>query len=270
LGFIDYQHPIFEIFRGPRGGDFAGARFFRSRSVQVLDGDSVAVLARFDDGSPALIEKTVGSGRVLTWTSTMDTYWTDFPQKPVFLPFVHRLIAHSSGRAEPVPFFTAGQILDVSNAAAMELAGLGEVEGVLAGDGEPVVLTPSGETRVFDGAEGSRFLHLDQQGVFDIRTSGNPEVRPVAVAVNVDLGEGDLAALDPAEVVASVAPRAPADGQGVERAGLSGRLQLEDRERRQSLWRFLLLVALVLLAVEALVSTRLSRPIGKRGLHAGS
>lgn len=269
LGHIDYQHPVFEIFRGPRGGDFATARFFRSRTVQVPEGDTVSVLARFDDGTPALIEKDVGEGRVMVWTSTMDTYWTDLPQRPVFLPFVHRLIAHTSGRAEAVPFFTAGQVLDVSNAAAMELAGLGDVGPVLNGPGSPVVLAPNGETRSFDGPEGERFLHLDHQGVFDIRTSEDPDVRPVAVAVNVDLTEGDLEALDPEELTASLIPWSPEAVVEAERAGLSGMLQQEDRERRQSLWRFLLLMALVLLAAEALVSARLSRPVGKGGIHAG-
>ena len=33
LGFLDYTHPVFEVFAGPRGGDFARARFFRSRSI---------------------------------------------------------------------------------------------------------------------------------------------------------------------------------------------------------------------------------------------
>ena len=30
------------------------------------------VLARFDDGAPALIERRVGSGRVLIWASSLD------------------------------------------------------------------------------------------------------------------------------------------------------------------------------------------------------
>ena len=51
------------------------------------------VLARFDDGAPALLERRVGSGRVLLWTSSLDLAWNDLPLKPVFLPFVHRSCA---------------------------------------------------------------------------------------------------------------------------------------------------------------------------------
>ena len=50
----------------------------------------------------------------------------------------------------------------------------------------------------------------------------------------------------------------------------AARLRLEDQERRQSLWRFLLLMAFVLLAVETVVSNRISRGAGRRGSHAGS
>ena len=39
---------------------------------------------------PALVERRVGTGRVLVWGSTLDTYWNDLPLQPVFLPFVHR------------------------------------------------------------------------------------------------------------------------------------------------------------------------------------
>ena len=58
------------------------------------------VLARFDAGAPALVERQVGSGRVLLWASTLDLSWSDLPLKPVFLPFVHRACA-PRGYTEP-------------------------------------------------------------------------------------------------------------------------------------------------------------------------
>jgi hypothetical protein len=70
LGALEYGDPIFEAFRAPRSGDFSGARFYSYRSVQpVKDGQ---VLARFDDGAPALVARRVGNGRVLLWTSSLD------------------------------------------------------------------------------------------------------------------------------------------------------------------------------------------------------
>ncbi|MDQ3880895.1 MAG: BatA domain-containing protein, partial [Chloroflexota bacterium] len=84
LGFLDRSHPVFELFRAPRSGDWASARFFRYRVLSV-QGNS-GVLARFDDGAVALAEKRVGKGKVLVWTSTLDNFWNDLALQPVFLP----------------------------------------------------------------------------------------------------------------------------------------------------------------------------------------
>lgn len=263
LGYLDYDHPVFELFRGPRRGDFSVARFFRARSWQVPPSDSVSVLARFDDGSPALAERRVGAGRTLVWASTLDAFWTDLALQPVFVPFVHQLVRHASGRTDVLDAFTAGQILDVSDARAMETAGLGEVAEALAASEGRVALAPSGAGIELPAGAGPHFLELGEQGFYEIRPPGRNDVRPVAVAVNVDPAEGDLAPLDPQEVEASIRSgggNVPAVGVDTERAQ---ELRLEDRERRQSLWRWLLAGAFLLLAAETVLSNRVSRGAGR-------
>lgn len=270
LGHLDYDHPVFEIFRGPRTGDFTGARFFRTRDLLVSDPETSRVLARFDDGSVAMAEKRVGEGRVLAWTSTLDAFWNDLAQQPVFLPFIHQLMRYVSGRVETAAAFTAGQVVDVTDAGAMATAGLGEVAEALAGQEERVAFTPSGESLTLPSGEGPHFLRLEEQGIYDIRVPGDADMRPLAVAVNVDLAEAELDPLDVEEMVASLVSRSQeAEAPRVEGARAT-RLRLEDQERRQSLWRFLLLIAFVLLAVETVVSNRISRMTGRRGFHAGS
>ena len=58
---IKFDHPIFEVFRD--SGRLAAARVFRY--VRTQPKPSTNVLARFEDGSPALMEASVGKGRVL-------------------------------------------------------------------------------------------------------------------------------------------------------------------------------------------------------------
>ncbi len=94
-------------------------------------------------------------------------------------------------------------------------------------------------------------------------------MRPVAIAVNVDRREADLTPLDAREVVAGVG--GSVDGapigsgpQGPE----SERLRQEDLERRQSLWRYLLIGALALLLVETLLSNRIGSGTRTGGGHA--
>ena len=77
LGFLEYSHPVFELFRAPRAGAFGAARFYRYRPVSAVDaraaGDTssmgATVLARFDDGSVALVERPIGDGRALVWAA---------------------------------------------------------------------------------------------------------------------------------------------------------------------------------------------------------
>ncbi|MBT8404095.1 MAG: BatA domain-containing protein [Gemmatimonadetes bacterium] len=259
LGYLDYDHPVFELFRGPRRGDFSSARFFRARSWQVPPGDSVRVLARFDDGTPALAERRLGEGRVLVWASTLDAFWTDLALQPVFVPFVHQLARHASGRTDVLDAFTAGQILDVTDARAMETAGLGEIAEALASEEGRIALSPSGASIDLPAGDEPHFLELAEQGFYEIRPPGRSDVRPVAVAVNVDLAEADLVPLDPEEVEASLLSGGGTSGVGAGDPARARELQREDRERRQSLWRWLLVAAFVLLAAETVWANRISR-----------
>lgn len=259
LGRLDYDHPVFEVFQGPRTGDFTGARFFRSRRFDVTPGDTARVLARFDDGAVALAERPVGDGRVLVWTSTLDDLWNDLAVQPVYLPFVHELVRYASGRPETVASFDAGQVIDVTDARAMATAGLGDAARALADAESRVAIAPDGTTLPLPVGSGPHFLELDQAGFYRIRPPGQDGVRPLAVAVNVELEEADPAGLDVDEVVASIASRSAASPTaGGSDGARAAELRLQDQERRQSFWRYLLLGALVLFVAETVVANRVS------------
>jgi len=74
-------------------GDLTAARMFQYRQCAPAQG--ATVVARFDDGTAALVERRVGAGTVLTWTSSLDSYWNDLALRPVFVPFVHQAMKHS-------------------------------------------------------------------------------------------------------------------------------------------------------------------------------
>lgn len=268
LGFLDYEHPIFEVFAGPRSGDFTGARFYRARRLEP--NDSAAVLARFDDGSVALAEMRIGEGKLLVWTSSLDAFWNDLALQPVYLPFVHRLAEYLGGRAEAVPWFVTGQVVDLANSDALETAGLVSSEaGGLAEGLEQVALAPSGGSIALPANAGPRFLPLEEHGFYTVREPGSDPDRPFIMAVNVELEESNLTRVDPEELALQIeapsgAPSTgPAFGQAVE-------LQREDQERRQQLWRWLLLVALGLFVLETALSNWASRKtVGAAGVATG-
>jgi Mg-chelatase subunit ChlD len=267
LGFVEYGHPVFEVFQGPRRGDFSGARFFRARRFSAAD--SSRIVARFNDGSVAMAELLLGRGTMMVWTSTLDSFWNDLALQPVFLPFVHRLADHLSGRAEMMPWFTTGQLLNLDDPEAMESAGLASPGAAgLSPASEQVVLAPSGETSRIPPMEGPRYLALEERGFYVIRPPGVDPERPFAVAVNVDLTESSREALDPGELVAQItAPAADAaPGPSLE----SAELRREDQERRQSLWRYLLVAAFALLLLETVWSNWVSRRVvGTPGAASG-
>ncbi|NNF14585.1 MAG: hypothetical protein HKN72_15260 [Gemmatimonadetes bacterium] len=265
LGFLDYEHPIFEVFAGPRSGDFTGARFYRAWRLQPSD--SAAILARYDDGSVALAEVRHGRGRVLAWTSSLDAFWNDLALQPVFLPYVHRLAEYLGGRAEAAPWFVTGQVVDLADPEALETAGLVSSEAAGLAEGlDQVAVLPSGGTVTMPAGAGPRYLPLDEHGFYTVRRPGTDPDRPFVMAVNADLEESDLASIDPEELVLQIeASAATTDGRPA--MGDAVELRREDQERRQSFWRWLLVVALGLFIAETAISNYLSRK--RAGAGAG-
>jgi hypothetical protein len=250
LSAIDYASPVFELFNAPRSGDFSTARFYRYRALAPQP--KAAVLARFDDNSPALVEQPVGEGKVLVWASSVDAYWTNLPLQPVFLPFVHQLGKFAGRYADPRPWFTAGEVLDLSRHGELTAPFLG-------GRGtdsttELVLQSPSGVRTRVTAAGANHLLTLREQGFYELRGRDTPVGSGRPIAVNVDPAEADLSHLDPQEMVAAVTA---VNGQRLPGSDLSLATP-EEQERRQRIWWYLLLGALFLMAGETAVSNRLS------------
>jgi hypothetical protein len=238
LGALEYGHPLFEVFRGPRTGDFASARFYGFRSITPVPGSST--LARFDDGQPALVERRVGTGRVLMWNSTLDTTWTDLALKPVFVPFIHRIVRYLGAYREPRPWRTVGDVVDPGLQAAAR-----------GSEVSRVALTPSG-TRISLDGDGAEVLELAEQGFYEFRAQGR-DADVVVVASNVDLAESDLTPMDPQEIAAAALGRAGGDGAGAQAPPTD-----DAQESAQRVWWYLLFAGLLLLGAETIVANRLT------------
>ncbi len=238
VGALEYGHPVFEPFRRPRSGDFSSIPVYGYRNVTPAK--DAQVLARFDAGTPAVLERRLGRGRVMLWASTLDVSWSDLPTKPVFLPFVHQSVRHLAGYTEPEPWLTVGQVLNASAGTARE------------SDSPRVLLTPSGRRLPLDD-EGSEVLELTEQGFYEIRGEANQA--ETVVAANVDPAEADLTPMDPREITAA-AVGAGDEGQ----AGQTGvPLTPEAREKNQRLWWYLLIAGILVLGVDTLLSNRMAK-----------
>jgi hypothetical protein len=254
LTSLEYAHPIFEVFSAPGSGDFTSARFHRYRPLQMTS--SAGVLARYDDGAPALVEKPLGAGKVLVFTSTMDRFWNEFPVQAVFLPFVKEVARYAAAYTDIRPWFTAGQVMELGGVAE-RLAGGGSGPPRARGVDAPeyVAESPSGKTIRPQTGDDGNLVELEEQGFYELRRAGGPRGAATYVAVNLDLSESDLSRVDPQELISAVAHRSA----GVGGAGRGAELTPEEQERRQTVWWYLLVGALILLGAESILANRLSR-----------
>ncbi len=248
LGYLDYSHPVFEVFRTPRAGSFSGVHFFRYRT---LDPKANRVLARFDDGAAAMVERKIGGGHVIAWTTSLDGSWNDLAVKPAFLPFVRQVAVFLSAFQNADAWQIAGRALDVTS--KVQAAPVGAVGGVVS--------TPSGERVSLTDNGRPAFVELGEQGFYTVRLSGARDAaRPLTVAVNIDPAETDLTAVDPQEFVAKVTGRADGANAGKEQALAD--ITPADAERRQGIWWYLLLLGAGVLVLESWLANRLSKGPG--------
>lgn len=239
IGYHDTSHEVFEVFKGPRTGDFTAPHFYRYRALTPAA--DARVLARYDDGAVAAAERRIGTGRVIVWTSTLDDSWNDLAKRPVYLPLVQQIGEYLARYEQPTSWSNVGQVVDLSSA--------------LKSRADRVVIAPDGErTNVRSNEPG--IIELNEQGVYEVRSVANGSGRPDRIAVNLEPSESDLTPLDPSELVAAVTGHAT---QTADPSAAASEVSAEEAEKSQSLWWYLLFAGLLLLAAESAVANHLSR-----------
>lgn len=229
------EHPLFQPFR--ETDDALGAvRLFRYARVDASA--NADVLARFDDGNAAVIERRIGDGRVIVLALPLDNNAGDFPLQPAYLPFVRQLVLHASGR-DAVPLWrTTGErwaLPGTITEPVVEAPDRSLLRPASDSIGAAVPLGDAGLYRAFRGAVGGEAVAV--------------------LAVNVPANESVLTPMDTTELLLGVRT-----GTDSLRTTGAGPATDEELERKQSSWRVLLALALVALLVETIVASR-----GRRG-----
>src|SRR6476661_8634163 len=105
LGDVRLDHPLLAPFRQTPAA-LAAPRFLRHARLQPAHGGEI--VARFDDGSAAVVERTDGMGHVIMIGVPLDARAGDFPLQPAFLPSCPRSVPSARGAAPPPPARGAG------------------------------------------------------------------------------------------------------------------------------------------------------------------
>jgi len=165
---VDGSHPALRGLEGLRSG-----KFFRY--VGIVPGPEDDVLLELDTGAPLLVERRIGDGLVLVYTSSLDREWNDLPVQPVFVPMLAGLANHMLGGA--------GFSSEAPLGSTLSVRALGMEGGQ--------IFDPDGQRALGLGG-GTSDVVLEQVGFYEVQGGGRTEV----VAVNADPRESDLTPVD--------------------------------------------------------------------------
>lgn len=240
LGQIDFTHPLFAPFADPRFSDFSHIHFWNHRRVEFPATAKVRVLAKFDDGSPALTQIPVGQGNLLVLTSGWNPADSQFAVSSKFPPLMQTLLDWSSAAASSRFQFTTGDAIPSPAISA------GDVQWK----------KPDGKTQTLAATQ--PFTATDQPGIY-VATFGWKERR---FAVNLPLDESRTAPMSPDELARLGVPlQTPAEFPVVPAAERQRHLQQAELENRQKFWRWLIVGALAVTLVEIVLSGWLARRV---------
>lgn len=242
LGHLEKRHPLLLPFSSGRSVEsLHEARFGRYlllKPTPRTSGESPDIVLSYESGAPALLDRALGRGHVLLFTSSIDRDWNNLPIQPAFLPLMQqavRYLAHSPLRDTEPPTLI-GQPREVR---------------LQAGDTRVEVTLPSGKTRLFERLGGRQvltFVDTIEPGFYRVAASGEGGVlRPRSAesfVVNIDPAETDLQRAPAARIAALQRPIS--DGTLTTHSG-------QAPTRRVDLWHYLGALLLALLVGEALL-----------------
>ena len=226
------SHPLGRQYRDLRSEGLADVVWTRRFEARPLQGSEVVLAA--SGGSPLLITRSVGRGSVALLAFDVMPSWTNLPLTSSYVPLLHRLVAYLSGRRRA----DDGEGVFVGETFTSRLKPGAVTRGVEVRD-------PSGRIETVQAAEDGSVAYASTAlpGVYTVKPVGASALseRPFTVNLRPEdararpLGNEELRSrlADPRLALAAPEELVLAAPKGFE------------------LWRWLLVAALVLYAVEA-------------------
>lgn len=178
------DHGLFKPFTRAGRSAFADIRSHRILTLEAYEDrpDHVQTLLRYEGGAPALVERRIGQGRVLVWTSTVDWGWSNLPLQAAFMPLVQGMVRYLGGESGSGAARFDGT---VGASVRIPLPDLAVEPDIIGPDGLPVKRRIQGSQLVF---------RPEVAGAYQVKL---PDAPPLAyVAVNTDPLESDVRRVD--------------------------------------------------------------------------
>lgn len=229
VGDTDPSHP--SIAKADR---WSGAKFYFAVKV---DPSGSQIAARLTDGTPLLLDKKIGEGRVLLLTSGLDNLTNDFPLHPDFVPFVEQTAFYLSGSARSGGSELVGSYLQLRTAKERAVS----VEVVDPRGHRPLSLQQASTAQTFQ---------LNEAGFYQLRLANG---RQDVVGVNADRRESDLAVMS-SDALSLWAGKPNHANEAVAANIAPAAVQATPKFGPHSLWWYVMLLVLLTAIVESWVA----------------
>jgi len=213
-----------------KANGWSGVKFFYALAVDPGDAQ---VLVRLGDETPLLLEKNIGAGRALLFTSGLDNLTNDFPLNPAFVPFIEQTARYLAGSERQGGARLVDSYLELRNAKEKS-------QGVEITDPEgkrPLTLSEAASAQSFQ---------LTEAGYYHLRLANGREDE---VGVNPDPKESNLDVI-PDDVLALWQGK---ENQSSQDATAPGRPNLN--KTPESFWWYLMLLVLAFAVAESVVAS---------------
>jgi hypothetical protein len=234
----DRNHPIFKSLHNTGRFTLNSAQF--TGYVDMKPKTGAAVVAKFENGSPALAESSAEDRGLMVFASTVDKVWNDLPLRPAFVLFFHETAKYLSRYDAVRGWYPLGEGIVVTGTLEAGVA------RVVRPDGEQQSL---GELR----AGQQTFYAPEMPGFHELRVGREARV----LAVNPPANEGNLETMVPEDLLASVQSTEAEARQ----AGTFSQDDALEYARQQRGWWYLLVIALIAVIVEMYIANSRSRKV---------
>ena len=215
-----------------QAGGWEGVKFFYALDV---DPGAARVIVRLGDQTPLLLEKRIGEGRVVLFTSGLDNLTNDFPLQPAFVPFIEQTARYLGGSERQGGARLVDAYLDLRNSRNDNA----QAQGVEVTD-------PEGQRPLTLGeAASAQSFQLTEAGYYQIRLANG---RQDEVGVNPDPKESNLYLIDDAVL-------ALWRGNGGQ-ASPSSQIPSTAHKTAQTLWWYVILLVLAFSLAESALASR--------------
>ncbi len=232
LADLDFSHPLLAPFALPQFNDFTKIHFWNSVAAK-FDEDQAHIIARFDNGVSALWEMKRPRGAVYCLASSWSPAASQLALSSKFVPLMNILLESSRRHVSVAGSYVVGEPVSLPAPKQSE---------------SMTVQRPDGSQQVLPATQ-AQFLDTEQPGVYAVAIDGET----IRFAVNLSPSESDITPMS-SERLRALGVALGTQTPRSERIEQLQRLKDVEVERRQKVWKWLLVATIGLLLVETTIA----------------